>query len=107
MVVVRASRRPDQCGDQSWYRPILTFAAAFLAWDGVGMPIGSACKFPAPPVDDPVFWSALSNNLVDPDFLTMPSGQRPSSWRRCTAGGASQPACSEPIDLYHGFSPWR
>ncbi len=52
---------------------VLTFAAAFMAWDGVGMPVWIGLQNFQHMVDDPVFWSALSNNLVwTLIFLTVP-----------------------------------
>lgn len=52
---------------------VLTFAAAFVAWDGVGMPVWVGLQNFQHVFDDPVFWSALSNNLVwTLIFLTVP-----------------------------------
>lgn len=52
---------------------LLTLAAAFVAWDGVGVPAWAGTANFEHMVDDPVFWSALSNNVVwTLIFLTVP-----------------------------------
>jgi raffinose/stachyose/melibiose transport system permease protein len=43
---------------------VLTLAAAFVAWDGVGVPAWAGLSNFQRMGDDPVFWSALSNNVV-------------------------------------------
>ncbi|MEA2801657.1 MAG: raffinose/stachyose/melibiose transport system permease protein [Rhodospirillaceae bacterium] len=52
---------------------VLTFAAAFVTWDGVGVPAWAGILNFQRMVDDPVFWLALSNNVVwTLIFLTVP-----------------------------------
>ena len=43
---------------------LLTFAAAFAVWDGVGLPAWAGLANFERMFDDPVFWSSLGNNLV-------------------------------------------
>jgi raffinose/stachyose/melibiose transport system permease protein len=43
---------------------VLTFTAAFVAWDGIGVPAWAGLENFRRMADDPVFWSALSNNVV-------------------------------------------
>jgi raffinose/stachyose/melibiose transport system permease protein len=51
----------------------LTFAAAFVVWDGVGTPVWAGLANFQHMVDDPVFWSALTNNFIwTAIFLTVP-----------------------------------
>lgn len=52
---------------------LLTFAAAFARWDGIGTPgVAGWANFQAL-ADDPVFWSALGNNLTwTAIFLSVP-----------------------------------
>jgi raffinose/stachyose/melibiose transport system permease protein len=52
---------------------LLTFAAAFVAWDGVGMPAWAGLSNFRAMADDPVFWSSLVNNFIwTAIFLTVP-----------------------------------
>jgi raffinose/stachyose/melibiose transport system permease protein len=52
---------------------LLTFAAAFVAWDGVGIPAWAGLTNFQRMFDDPVFWSALTNNFTwTLIFLTVP-----------------------------------
>jgi raffinose/stachyose/melibiose transport system permease protein len=52
---------------------VLTLAAAFVTWDGVGVPVWAGILNFQRMVDDPVFWLALSNNAVwTLIFLTVP-----------------------------------
>ncbi len=52
---------------------LLTFAAAFVVWDGVGVPVWAGFANFQRMSDDPVFWSSLGNNLVwTLIFLTVP-----------------------------------
>jgi raffinose/stachyose/melibiose transport system permease protein len=52
---------------------LLTFAAAFVVWDGVGIPAWAGLTNFARMFDDPVFWSALLNNFTwTLIFLTVP-----------------------------------
>lgn len=52
---------------------LLTFAAAFAAWDGIGTPAWSGFANFQTMLDDPVFWSSLTNNAVwTLIFLTVP-----------------------------------
>ena len=52
---------------------LLTFAAAFVVWDGVGMPVWAGLANFQRMFDDPVFWSALTNNFIwTAIFLTVP-----------------------------------
>jgi hypothetical protein len=52
---------------------LLTFAAAFVVWDGVGLPIWAGLANFERMFDDPVFWSSLGNNLIwTLIFLTVP-----------------------------------
>jgi raffinose/stachyose/melibiose transport system permease protein len=52
---------------------LLTFAAAFMAWDGVGIPVWAGLANFQRMFDDPVFWSALLNNFTwTLIFLTVP-----------------------------------
>src|SRR5216683_7764579 len=52
---------------------LLTFAAAFVVWDGVGVPAWAGFANFQRMFDDPVFWSSLGNNLVwTLIFLTVP-----------------------------------
>jgi raffinose/stachyose/melibiose transport system permease protein len=52
---------------------LLTFAAAFVAWDGIGIPVWGGLDNFRRMFDDPVFWSSLLNNLVwTLIFLTVP-----------------------------------
>ena len=51
----------------------LTFAAAFVVWDGVGTPVWAGLANFQHMFDDPVFWSALTNNFIwTAIFLTVP-----------------------------------
>jgi raffinose/stachyose/melibiose transport system permease protein len=43
---------------------LLTLAAAFFFWDGVGTPVWAGLANFQSLWDDPVFWSALSNNFI-------------------------------------------
>jgi raffinose/stachyose/melibiose transport system permease protein len=43
---------------------VLTLAAAFVVWDGVGVPAWAGLTNFQRMADDPVFWSALSNNVA-------------------------------------------
>jgi raffinose/stachyose/melibiose transport system permease protein len=43
---------------------LLTFAAAFVVWDGVGLPVWAGLANFERMFDDPVFWLSLGNNLV-------------------------------------------
>jgi raffinose/stachyose/melibiose transport system permease protein len=43
---------------------VLTLAAAFVVWDGVGVPAWAGLTNFQRMADDPVFWSALSNNAA-------------------------------------------
>ena len=59
---------------------VLTFAAAFVTWDGVGVPAWAGILNFQRMVDDPVFWLALSNNVVwTLIFLTVPVAMARSS----------------------------
>ena len=61
---------------------VLTFTAAFVIWDGVGMPAWAGLANFQRMFEDPVFWSALTNNFIwTAIFLTVPSAS-PWSWRR-------------------------
>jgi raffinose/stachyose/melibiose transport system permease protein len=52
---------------------LLTFAAAFVVWDGVGIPAWAGFANFRHMFDDPVFWSSLTNNFVwTLIFLTVP-----------------------------------
>jgi raffinose/stachyose/melibiose transport system permease protein len=52
---------------------LLTFVAAFVAWDGIGIPVWAGLDNFRRMFDDPVFWSALLNNFVwTLIFLTVP-----------------------------------
>jgi len=52
---------------------MLTFTAAFVIWDGVGMPAWAGFANFQHMFDDPVFWSALTNNIIwTAIFLTVP-----------------------------------
>jgi len=52
---------------------LLTFATAFVVWDGVGLPVWAGFANFQRMSDDPVFWSSLGNNLVwTLIFLTVP-----------------------------------
>jgi len=52
---------------------VLTLAAAFVVWDGVGVPAWAGMSNFQRMGDDPVFWSALSNNVAwTLIFLTVP-----------------------------------
>jgi raffinose/stachyose/melibiose transport system permease protein len=52
---------------------LLTFAAAFVVWDGVGLPVWAGLVNFERMFDDPVFWSSLHNNLIwTLIFLTVP-----------------------------------
>jgi raffinose/stachyose/melibiose transport system permease protein len=52
---------------------LLTFAAAFVVWDGIGIPVWAGLDNFRRMFDDPVFWSSLLNNLVwTLIFLTVP-----------------------------------
>ena len=52
---------------------LLTFTAAFVIWDGVGMPAWAGFANFQHMFDDPVFWSALTNNIIwTAIFLTVP-----------------------------------
>jgi raffinose/stachyose/melibiose transport system permease protein len=52
---------------------VLTFTAAFFLWDGVGTPIFAGLANFQNLFDDPVFWSALTNNFIwTVIFLTVP-----------------------------------
>jgi raffinose/stachyose/melibiose transport system permease protein len=52
---------------------MLTFMAAFVIWDGVGMPAWAGFANFQHMFDDPVFWSALTNNFIwTAIFLTVP-----------------------------------
>jgi raffinose/stachyose/melibiose transport system permease protein len=54
---------------------MLTFAAAFVIWDGVGVPAWAGFANFQHMFDDPVFWSALTNNIIwTAIFLTVPVG---------------------------------
>ena len=48
---------------------LLTLAAAFVTWDGVGVPAWAGVVNFERMLDDPVFWSALSNNVGRPGQL--------------------------------------
>lgn len=51
----------------------LTFTAAFFMWDGVGTPVFAGLLNFQNMFDDPVFWSALTNNFIWTGiFLTVP-----------------------------------
>ena len=43
---------------------LLTLAAAFFFWDGVGTPVWAGLANFQSLSDDPVFWSALTNNFI-------------------------------------------
>ena len=43
---------------------LLTLAAAFFFWDGVGTPVWAGLANFRSLVEDPVFWSALTNNFI-------------------------------------------
>jgi len=52
---------------------LLTFAAAFVLWDGAGTPVWAGLANFQHMFDDPVFWSALTNNFIwTAIFLTVP-----------------------------------
>ena len=52
---------------------VLTLAMAFFAWDGVGVPVWAGLANYQRMFGDPVFWSALTNNLIwTAIFLTIP-----------------------------------
>lgn len=52
---------------------LLTFAAAFVTWDGVGVPVWAGLENFQRMFDDPVFWSSLLNNCIwTLIFLTVP-----------------------------------
>jgi raffinose/stachyose/melibiose transport system permease protein len=52
---------------------LLTFTAAFVIWDGVGTPAWAGFANFQHMFDDPVFWSALTNNIIwTAIFLTVP-----------------------------------
>jgi raffinose/stachyose/melibiose transport system permease protein len=52
---------------------MLTFMAAFVMWDGVGTPVWAGLANFRHMFDDPVFWSALTNNFIWTGiFLTVP-----------------------------------
>src|SRR5262245_21565123 len=52
---------------------LLTIAAAFVLWDGVGTPVWAGLANFRNLFDDPVFWSALTNNFIwTAIFLTIP-----------------------------------
>lgn len=52
---------------------LLTIAAAFVTWDGVGVPAWAGLLNFERMIDNPVFWSALSNNAIwTLIFLTVP-----------------------------------
>src|SRR5258708_3149263 len=52
---------------------MLTFMAAFVIWDGVGTPVWAGLANFRHMFDDPVFWSALTNNFIwTAIFLTVP-----------------------------------
>ncbi|MFI5002239.1 MAG: carbohydrate ABC transporter permease [Reyranellales bacterium] len=54
---------------------LLTFAAAFFLWDGVGVPAFAGLANFQNMVDDPVFWSSMQNNAIWAlIFLTVPVG---------------------------------
>ena len=52
---------------------LLTFAAAFVIWDGSGIPVWAGLANFRTMFDDPVFWSALVNNVIwTAIFLSVP-----------------------------------
>jgi raffinose/stachyose/melibiose transport system permease protein len=52
---------------------LLTFAAAFVIWDGSGIPVWAGLANFQNMFDDPVFWSALLNNVIwTAIFLSVP-----------------------------------
>ena len=52
---------------------VLTLAMAFFAWDGVGVPVWAGLANYQRMFGDPIFWSALTNNLIwTAIFLTIP-----------------------------------
>jgi raffinose/stachyose/melibiose transport system permease protein len=52
---------------------LLTFLAAFSAWDGIGTPSWAGLANFLALIDDPIFWSSLTNNLIwTAIFLTVP-----------------------------------
>ncbi len=53
---------------------LLTLAAAFFFWDGIGTPVWAGFANFQSLFDDPVFWSALTNNFIwTAIFLIVPT----------------------------------